>query len=219
MPPMNTSTSRARTALAVALIVVGAWLGSARALRAETGMELLLTDSRARSLVGYGLLLGDTLTLRLSTRIATLTAVIAHPDGRVGQWHAELQQHRLWLYDDDAGWIDLASLLAQDDVALRFMYDDGVEVRVEPLPGSFPPGIGPGPPRPVPGEPTPTPPGADPPAIGPRPDPDPDPDPPSAASLASQSSTEAARVCERVKAPASVVPGTSAASITSVLPL
>jgi hypothetical protein len=144
---MKPSTSRLRALLLVAVLL---WAGGARALSPAQGMELLLTDLGARGLVGYGLLFGDALTVRLSVREASMQAVVAYVDGEVHLWHGELLDDRLWLYQEDEGWLDLAAVLASADVALRLLYDRGGEVVVTPWAGALPPGIGPGPPMPPP---------------------------------------------------------------------
>lgn len=141
---MTSSISLLRAALLVAVVL---WTGGARALSPAQGMELLLTDQGARGLVGYGLLLGDDLTVRLSVQVASLRAVVAFVDGEVRLWHGELLDDRLWLYGEDEGWIDLAAVLAAADATLRLRYDGGREVVVVPWAGALPPGIGPGPPR------------------------------------------------------------------------
>jgi hypothetical protein len=140
---MKTSTSRLRASLFVAVLL---WAGGARALSPAQGMELLLTDLGARGLVGYGLLFGDALTVRLSVQEASMQAVVAFADGEVRLLHGELLDDRLWLYQEDEGWLDLAAVLASAEVALRLLYDGGREVVVAPWAGALPPGIGPGPP-------------------------------------------------------------------------
>jgi len=137
------STSRLRVSLFLAVLL---WAGGARALSPAQGMELLLTDLGARGLVGYGLLFGDALTVQLSVQEARMRAVVAFVDGEVRLWHGELLDDRLWLYQEDEGWLDLAAVLAADEVALRLLYDGGREVVVTPWVGALPPGIGPGPP-------------------------------------------------------------------------
>ena len=92
---MKPSTSRLRASLFVAVLL---WAGGARALSPAQGMELLLTDLGARGLVGYGLLFGDALTVRLSVQEASMQAVVAFVDGEVRLLHGELLDDRLWLY-------------------------------------------------------------------------------------------------------------------------
>lgn len=140
---MKPSTSRLRASLFVAVLL---WAGGARALSPAQGMELLLTDLGARGLVGYGLLFGDALTVRLSVQEASMQAVVAFVDGEVRLLHGQLLDDRLWLYQEDEGWLDLAAVLASEEVALRLLYDGGREVVVAPWAGALPPGIGPGPP-------------------------------------------------------------------------
>ncbi|MDF1524551.1 MAG: hypothetical protein P1P87_17240, partial [Trueperaceae bacterium] len=95
------------------------------------GMELLLTDLGARSLVGYGVADDASLRVELAVDRARLQVLWALPGGDVRSLVGELADGRVWFWD--AGrWQDLASVLAADGYELVLDLADGRSLTVAP---------------------------------------------------------------------------------------
>jgi hypothetical protein len=114
--------------------------GIAAAWSPVPGMELLLTDLGARSLVGYGVADDASLRVELSVDRARLQVLLALPGGDVRSLVGELADGRVWFWDGGR-WQDLASVLAADGYELVLVLADGRSLTVAPAPGTSPPGV------------------------------------------------------------------------------
>ena len=95
------------------------------------GTELLITDARGASLVGYGVVEVAGLTLQLSQSEGTVQVVVVLPGEPPLHVLGEVTGERVYLIAADGLRRDLAEVLAHDERSLTLSFPDGRTVRVE----------------------------------------------------------------------------------------
>ena len=95
------------------------------------GTELLITDARGASLVGYGVVEVAGLALQLSQSEGTVQVVVVLPGEPPLHVRGEVTGERVYLIAADGLRRDLAEVLAHEERSLTLSFPDGRTVRVE----------------------------------------------------------------------------------------
>lgn len=112
----------------VLAVVLGLLASVAVAQRFDppVGAELLITDERSETLIGFGLVEGDGVTLELSSdEPGTWRVVVVTPDGTSRPYDARWDGERLTLAPDGAAPFDAADALGPQGRTLTLTWWDG----------------------------------------------------------------------------------------------